>query len=142
MDQILEFAGNHLALVAAFVAILFFLIQNFMADMGGKGAVTPQGATELINRKDAVVVDVRPIADFSNSHIINSLNIPATSLKKQLTQLDKHKEKGVPVILACRSGAQSSAACKILLNNGFEEVYNLKGGILAWQSANLPVTKK
>jgi rhodanese-related sulfurtransferase len=88
------------------------------------------------------VVDVRPIADFSNSHIINSLNIPATSLKNQLTQLDKHKEKGVPVILACRSGGQSSASCKILRDSGFEEVYNLKGGILAWESANLPVTKK
>jgi rhodanese-related sulfurtransferase len=142
MEQIVEFAGNHLALVVAFAAILFFLIQNLMADMGGKGVVTPQEATELINRKDAVVVDVRPIADFSNSHIINSLNIPATSLKNQLSQLEKHKEKGVPIIMTCRSGAQSSAACKTLLKDGFEEVYNLKGGILAWQSANLPVSKK
>jgi rhodanese-related sulfurtransferase len=142
MEQIVEFAGNHLALAAAFVVILFFLIQNLMADMGGKGIVTPQEATELINRKDAVVVDVRPMSDYSGAHIINSINIPATSLNNQLNQLEKYKEKGVPVIMTCRSGAQSSAACKTLTKNGFEEVYNLKGGILAWQSANLPVTRK
>ncbi len=142
MEQIVEFAGNHLVLVAALVVTLFLLIQNFLADMGGKGTVTPQEATELINRKDAVVVDVRPIGDFSNSHIINSINIPSSSLKNQLTQLEKYKDKGVPIIVACRSGAQSSVACSTLTKNGFEEVYNLKGGILAWQSANLPVSRK
>ena len=140
MEQIFEFAGNHLALIAALVVVLFLLGQNILADMGGKGAITPQQATELINRKDAIVVDVRPIADFSKSHIINAINIPVSSLQNQLTQLEKHK--GVPVIVACRSGAQSSAACKTLNSNGFEEVYNLKGGILAWESANLPVSRK
>lgn len=140
MEQLFEFAGNHLILVSALVAVLFLLAQNLLSDMGGKGSVTPQQATGLINRKDAIVVDVRPIADFSKSHIINAINIPANSLKNQLTQLEKHK--GVPVIVACRSGAQSAAACKILANNGFEEVYNLKGGILAWESANLPVRRK
>ncbi len=140
MEQIVDFAGNHLALVAALAVVLFLLAQNFLADMGGKGAITPQQTTELINRKDAIVVDVRPIADFSKSHIINAINIPAGSLKNQLTQLEKHK--GKPIIVACRSGAQSSVACKTLTSNGFEEVYNLKGGILAWESANLPVSRK
>lgn len=140
MEQIFEFAGNHLILVAAFAAVLVLLAQNLLADAGGKGSVTPQQTTELINRRDAVVVDVRPIADFSKSHIINAINIPASSLKNQLTQIDKYKK--VPIIVACRSGAQSSAACKTLINNGFEEVYNLKGGILAWESANLPVKRK
>jgi rhodanese-related sulfurtransferase len=140
MEQIFEFAGNHLALIAALVVVLSLLAQNFLADLGGKGSVTPQQATELINRRDAIVVDVRPIADFSKSHVINAINIPASSLQKQLTQLEKHK--GVPIILACRSGAQSSVVCKTLTKNGFEEVYNLKGGILAWESANLPVRRK
>lgn len=140
MEQLLEFIGNHLILVATFVAILALLIHNLLTGSGGKNAVTPQQATELINRKDAVVVDVRPIADFSKAHIINSINIPATSLKNQLTLLDKHKH--APVIVACRSGGQSAALCKTLTDNGFEEVHNLKGGILAWQSAKLPVSRK
>jgi rhodanese-related sulfurtransferase len=141
MAQLVEFAGNHLYLIAALAVILILLAQNLLAD-GGKNSVSPQLATELINRKDAVVVDVRPIADYSKAHIINSINIPATSLKNQLGQLDKHKDKGVPVIVACRSGAQSSVACKLQSKSGFEQVYNLKGGILAWQSASLPVSRK
>jgi rhodanese-related sulfurtransferase len=140
MEQIFEFAGNHLALTAGLVVVLFLLAQNLLADVGGKGSVTPQQTTELINRRDAIVIDVRPIADFSKSHIINAINIPASKLQNQLTQLEKHK--GVPIVMACRSGAQSSSACKTLIKNGFEEVYNLKGGIMAWESANLPVSRK
>ncbi len=140
MEQLIEFAGNHLALVAALAVLLFLFAQNILADMGGKGTVTPQQATELINRKDAIVVDVRPIADFSKAHIINAINIPMNGFKNQLTQLEKHK--GGPVIVSCRSGAQSSGARKILSDGGFDEVYNLKGGIMAWESASLPVSRK
>ncbi len=140
MEQIIEFAGNHLALVAALAVILFLLAQNILADIGGKGAISPQHATELINRKDAIVLDVRPIGDFSKAHIINAINIPLSSLKNQLNQLEKHKS--TPVIVSCRSGAQSSGACKILNTSGFDEVYNLKGGIMAWESASLPVSRK
>ncbi|MEJ2530033.1 MAG: rhodanese-like domain-containing protein [Gammaproteobacteria bacterium] len=140
MEHIFEFAGNHLLLLAALVVILLLLAQNLLSDIDGKGSVTPHRATELINRNDAVVVDVRPMADFSKSHIINAINIPVSTLNNQLTQLEKYKK--VPIILACRSGAQSSAACKTLSKNGFDEVYNLKGGILAWEGANLPVRRK
>ncbi len=140
MEQLLEFAGNHLALVAALVVILFLLAQNLLTDMGGKWVVDPQRATELLNREDAVVVDVRPMADFSKGHIINAINIPMNGFKNQMNQLEKHKEK--PVIVACRSGAQSPAACKLLRSSGFEQVYNLQGGILAWQNRNLPISRK
>jgi rhodanese-related sulfurtransferase len=61
-------------------------------------------------------------------------------LKNQINRLDKHRQK--PIIVACRSGAQSSSACKQLHKEGFEKVFNLKGGILAWQDANLPVSRK
>jgi rhodanese-related sulfurtransferase len=140
MEQFTEFAGNNLLLIAALVVILALLAHNILTDIGNEASVSPTRATELINRNDAVVVDVRPIADFSKSHIINSINIPMSTLSNQLSQLEKHKK--VPIILACRSGAQSYAACKTLSKNGFEDVYNLKGGILAWESANLPVRRK
>jgi rhodanese-related sulfurtransferase len=140
MHQLLEFAGNHLYLLAAFIVTLAFLVHNLMSDMGGKGTVEPQRATELINREEAVVVDVRPIADFNQGHIIRAINIPMNSFQNQLGQLEKHKTK--PIIVACRSGAQSSVACKQLQRSGFERTYNLKGGMLAWQSKNLPISRK
>ncbi len=139
MDQIIEFIGNHTFLVATFLVILSLVIWNLVANPGAKGSVDPLGATELINREDAVVVDVRPMADFSQGHIINALNIPMNGFKDQLQTLEKYKNR--PLIIACRSGSQSAMASKILRQNGFEKVYNLRGGMMGWQSANLPVSR-
>lgn len=138
-QQLLDFVSNHLMLFAALAVVLALLIQNLLAG-SGKSSLQPQAATKLINHDDGVVVDVRPMADYSQGHIINSINIPANSLKTQLNSLEKYRQK--PIIVACRSGAQSSAACKQLQKAGFEKVFNLHGGILAWQNANLPISRK
>jgi rhodanese-related sulfurtransferase len=129
---------NHWILVLAFVAVTGFLIFNIL--MGDKNAVDPTAATDLINHKEAVVVDVRPAADFNKGHIINAISIPSNGFANQMGALNKYKEK--PIIVSCRSGAQSSTAATQLKKAGFEQVFNLKGGLLAWQSANLPVTRK
>ncbi len=140
MEQFIEFAGNHLVLVAALVVISALLLQNVLADLGGSGALGPQSATGLINHEEAVVVDLRPMADYAKGHIIHAINIPMNGFTKQIQQLEKHREK--PIILSCRSGAQSSLAYKQLRKSGFERAYTLKGGIMAWQSANLPISRK
>jgi rhodanese-related sulfurtransferase len=137
-NQLLDFVFNHWVLFTALIVVVGLLIHNFVA--GGKGSLDPQGATELINHRDAVVIDVRPAADFTQGHIINALNIPMNGFKNQIGSLQKHKDK--PIVVSCRSGSQSAVACKQLRNQGFSEVYNLRGGILAWQSASLPLTRK
>jgi rhodanese-related sulfurtransferase len=136
--QLIEFVGNHWYLFLALGVILGLLTYNLL--VGDKGSVDPSGATALINQKDAAVVDVRPAADYAKGHIINAVNIPMNGFKNQTAALSKYKEK--PVIITCRSGAQSQAACNVLRKAGFPEVYNLKGGVLAWESANLPLTRK
>lgn len=140
MAQLIEFIGNHLFLVVGFLVVGAMLAHNLYSDMGGSGNLSPQQATEMINREDAMVVDVRPMADFNKGHILGAKNYPMNGLMKQLTQLEKHKQG--PIIVSCRSGAQSAMACKQLRKAGFEKVYNLRGGILAWSSANLPVSRK
>lgn len=138
VQQLIEFVVNHWMLFAAIAAVLALLTHNLI--LGGKGSIDPMAATELINHRDAIVVDVRPAADFATGHIINAQNIPMNGFKNQTGSLQKFKEK--PIIVNCRSGSQSSAACQQLRKEGFAEVYNLRGGILAWQSANLPLTRK
>lgn len=138
MQQIIEFTMNHWILVSAFILVSGLLAFNLLQD--GKGTVDPLTATEMINHQDAVIVDVRPVADFSKGHIINSISIPINGFSNQINSLKKHKEQ--PVIISCRSGSQSQAACQQLKKAGFESVFNLRGGILAWQNANLPVTRK
>lgn len=138
MEQLLEFAGNHVFLVAALFVTLGLLGANLF--LGGKNNVDPQQATLMMNHDDALVVDVRPIADFGKGHIGNSKNIPINGFGNQIGTLEKDKNR--PIIVACRSGNQSQMACRQLRKAGFEKVFNLRGGIMGWQAANLPVSKK
>ncbi|AUB79520.1 rhodanese-like domain-containing protein [Candidatus Thiodictyon syntrophicum] len=138
VSQLFEFVVHNWYLFVALVVILGLLIHNLI--VGERGNVEPLGATEMINHKDATVIDVRSAADFAAGHIVNAVNIPMNGFKNQLAVLGKYK--GKPIIVNCRSGGQSGAACEHLRKQGFEEVYNLKGGILAWQAANLPLSRK
>ena len=113
--QLLEFVGNHWPLFVALVGVSSMLAWNLA--MGDKGSVDPAAATELINHKDAAVIDVRPAADFAKGHIINAQNVPMNGFKNQIGALQKHKDG--PLVVACRSGSQSSMACDMLRKAGF-----------------------
>ena len=106
---------------------------------GGRG-ITPAQATALINRDDAVVVDVREAGEFAAGHLINARHIPLAELEKRIGELEKFKDK--PVILNCQSGSRSGAACTILRKAGFTSVHNLEGGIGAWEQAGMPISRK
>lgn len=140
MEQYLEFAGNHVVLVSAFFVVLSALIWNIVANPGGKFNIEAIEATTKINHDNAVVVDVRSMNEYKDGHIINAENIPLNNLGGSIKRLEKHKDK--PIIAVCRSGSRSGVACGTLRKNGFEQVYNLRGGMMAWESANLPTTRK
>lgn len=136
--QLIEFVGNNWILFAALGFVLGLLTFNLL--VGDKGSIDPVGATKLINQEDAAVIDVRPAADYAKGHILHAINVPMNGFKNQTGALAKYKHK--PVIVSCRSGNQSRAACALLRKDGFERVFNLRGGVMAWESANLPLTKK
>ena len=137
-SQLFEFVANHWYLFVALVVILGLLIHNLI--VGERGNVDLQAATAMMNHKEASVIDVRSAADFAAGHIVNAVNIPMNGFKNQMAVMNKYK--GKPIIVNCKSGAQSAAACQILRKEGFTEVYNLKGGIMAWQAASLPLSRK
>jgi rhodanese-related sulfurtransferase len=141
MERLLEFASNHWALVLALIGILGAIAWTFVYPrIQGVRKVTPLDATQMINHEEAVVLDVRGDAEFKEGHILNSLHIPMKYLSDQMRKLEKYRSR--PIITACRTGQQSAGACTMLRKHGFERVYNLSGGILAWQNASLPLTKK
>lgn len=107
---------------------------------GAAGGISVTEATMLLNREDAVVVDVRETNEWSAGHITNARHISLAQLDKRLSEIDKFKER--PVIVCCASGNRSSSACGTLRKAGFQRVYNLAGGIGAWTDAGLPVTTK
>ena len=117
MEQLLEFTGNHPFLISAFLIVLTALAWNLISDPGGKHAVDPMGATGLINHEDALVLDVRSMAEFKDGHIVNAVNIPLNGLNSNLKQLEKHR--GRPIVAVCRSGSRAGAPGTSATNTPF-----------------------
>ena len=141
MERLPEFIANHSSLVLAFVVILGMLIWTLWQGASrGLKKLSPMDATQLINREDAVVIDVRSDGEFNQGHIVNAVNIPQKSLEEQLSKLEKYRDR--PIITACRNGQIALGVGNRLRKNGFEQVYNLAGGLTAWEGANLPLVKK
>ncbi len=93
----------------------------------------------MINRKNAVVVDVRERKDFDSGHIVDSLNIPLNKLKQRLSELGKHEQK--PLIVVCKLGQHSGEAAKLLQEAGHDEVVRLTGGLSEWKAQSLPLVQ-
>jgi rhodanese-related sulfurtransferase len=135
-----EFLLNNLALVALFLASGALLIwPELMNFAGGANGVGTLEATRLMNQPGALVLDVRQDAEFAAGHLPRARHIPLGELDKRIDEIAKYKSK--PVIVTCRSGARSGTACRKLKNAGFTSVYNLKGGVPAWEQASLPVER-
>lgn len=112
-----------------------------MLRSGASGAteVSPAEAVLLINRENALVLDVREESEFAAGHVADAKNIPLAKLTERINELRKYQQK--PVLVSCRSGMRTANACGQLKKAGFTRIYNLKGGIDAWKQANLPVTR-
>lgn len=136
----LQFVINNWYLFVALVVILFLLATGPLSQQmyGIKNANAAQ-AIQLLNRENGVVVDVCEPREFSAGHVPNAINLPLSSLKDRLRDLEKHKNK--PIIVSCRSGNRSLKGAVILRKHGFATVYNLAGGLLAWERDNLPLEK-
>ena len=101
--------------------------------------LTPAAAVQLINREKAVVVDVCETNEFAAGHVTGAKNIPLGELEAKLAGAVKNKN--LPLILVCQSGARSGRALAIAKKLGYEQAQSLGGGLAAWRTANLPVEK-
>ena len=138
MERLIEFVGNHAILSSALVAILGLLIwHEIRLRASGIRAISPAQAVALVNDQDAVFLDVREPAEVAGGRISEADHIPVSSLSKRMNELEKLKDR--PLIIYCRSGSRSMSACRQLSKAGFASIYNLAGGITAWQNADLPI---
>ena len=135
-----DFLVNNLALVALFLASGALLVwPEISRAAGGTSSIGTLEATRLMNQAGTLVLDVREADEFAAGHLPKARHIPLKELEARLPELAKHKDK--PVIVTCRTGARSGAACRALKKAGFTNVHNLKGGVPAWQQASLPIEK-
>jgi rhodanese-related sulfurtransferase len=135
----MQFLHDNWMLASLALASGTMLIWSFVGSkLSGIDEADTLKATRLYN-DDALVLDVREDKEFAAGHIPKAKHIPLGQLSGRLNELDKFK--GKPVLVTCRSGQRSARACGMLKKAGFETVYNQAGGIIAWERANLPVTK-
>lgn len=133
----MEFIQNNIMTIAIAVASgVMLLWPSFRR---GGLVVNPTQATMLINREDALVVDVRDTHEYSTGHIPDARNIPLKDLAGRVSELEQYKDK--PLILVCASGVRSGQACAQLQKLGFTKLNNLDGGVHTWEKAGLPMKR-
>jgi len=139
MEQTLEFVQNNLMYVILAVTSGGMLLWQMLSS-GGGDRISPLQATLLLNRDDALMIDVREASEWATGHIPNARHIALGQLEKQIHEIEKYKTR--PLILSCQTGNRASTACAKLKKQGFEKVFNLAGGVAAWSEAGLPMTTK
>ncbi len=135
----MEFVQQNMIWVALALVSGGMLLWPMVAG-GSAENLTPAQATLLMNREDALMLDVRETGEWSAGHIPGARHITLAQLEKRMSEIEKFKDR--PIIICCASGSRSSSACGQLKKGGFAKVFSLSGGISAWLEANLPLTTK
>ncbi|MSQ71028.1 MAG: rhodanese-like domain-containing protein [Betaproteobacteria bacterium] len=137
--QIWQFVLDNIwIVVVAFVSGAMLVWPYVKRGSGGPWVSTLQ-ATLMINKQDALLLDIREAPEFEKVHVLHARNIPLAQLDARVGELQKFKSK--PIIVHCANGNRSGDALAVLRQKGFENVVNLSGGLAAWQQAGLPMAR-
>jgi rhodanese-related sulfurtransferase len=142
MEQLSEFILNNPLLFAALFVVLVLLIKAELDHQANKGLLlTPTSAIRLINNHDdALIIDIRPAADYKKGHIKGAKNVQLSDFASSIQSFADYKDK--PVLIYCNSGNTTKRAARLLKKAGYQNINDLEGGILAWKEANMPLSKK
>lgn len=142
VEQAQQFAMNHTLMVIAWIALFVAVIFNLYKSATSKiKVVTNAEATQLINKEEGIVIDVRSDDEFKAGHIIDSLHLLPSDIKgNKLNTIEKYKTR--PLIIADNNGLTAQSLANTLAKQGFEKVYALKEGVAGWRASNLPLVKK
>lgn len=138
MDQFFEFVVNHWILSTLFVVLLALLLITESRKAGK--SLSAQELVMLLNKDQAVVLDLRDKKEFGEGHITGSINIPFANLKDRAVELQKYKDK--QIVLVDKMGQHTGMAGKILRAAGYQDVRRLAGGVTEWRNANMPLVKR
>lgn len=136
MTQFIIFLGQQWLYVGILMVLVLVYIQ--MEIKRGGQTISAHQLTHLVNRENALVLDVREHTEFKEGHIIDAVHIPFAKLKERLSELDKYKSQ--PIVVVDKMGQHSGAAGKQLREAGFN-VSRLDGGMTEWRGNKLPLVK-
>ncbi|MGA7537366.1 MAG: rhodanese-like domain-containing protein [Steroidobacteraceae bacterium] len=139
MDRLVQYIQlNHLLVAATVVVLVLLIVFEIRARAETFAAVSPQDAIRLMNR-GAVVIDLRPAEQYAAGHLSGARRMDGEQILKAGETLKKHKQR--PLILYDESGSLGGSAARQLKTLGFTQAFNLRGGLAAWRSDNLPLEK-
>ncbi|WP_227819434.1 rhodanese-like domain-containing protein [Mariprofundus micogutta] len=119
------------------IVIAWVLWQRIIGPkMSGVKSINAASYQQMRNQPHTLV-DVRQQGEWESGHAAKASHIPLGEIKQRMDEIAKDK----PVVVICASGGRSSMAATALANAGYSEVYNFSGGMGAWSSANLPVSR-
>ncbi len=133
MAQFIEFLVNHWILSGIWLGLVVTLVMYLTAKSGD--ALSPHQATLLVNRENAVFLDIRDKKAFDGGHIVDAINLPSAKLKDRMVELEKYRDK---LCVFARWDTSPGEAVKTLTENGFSAVNRMKGGMTEWQTQGLP----
>ena len=138
MERYLEFVVNHYILSLALAVVVYLLIQDLVESAFKKfSSLSPMMAVTKMNSGDVTIVDVREPNEYSKGHIENAINIPLAKLDERISEISAQKAE--PLLVVCQTGTRAIPACKTLNKAGFTELYNINGGMQAWEDNKLPI---
>ena len=136
----LAFVEKNWMLFATLVASGAMLVWPLVSRrVSGGREVGTLGATQLINTKNALLLDVRETKEIDGGKLPNAVHVPLSQLASRGAELAKYVSR--PVIAYCDRGQRGRTATTLLAKLGFKDVYHLQGGFKAWKDAGLPVQK-
>ena len=134
-DCAVQFILDNLLLIAVALASGALLMwPSWRSRVSGPSLSTLQ-VTQLINQKNAQVIDVRDDTEFAKGSLPGAKNLPAAAAAERAKELKKDK----PVVVVDASGSHASRVAAQLRTAGFEQVFVLAGGVAAWREAGLPI---
>lgn len=140
LHRLPEFIGNHPYLSFGFIGVLVAMIAMEVNSLTrGYKTLTPAGLTQLINKNNALLIDVSSIQDYEKGHVPGARHVAMSQFDPENKDLAKARE--LPVAIYCKTGQTSGTAAKRLKKAGFSDVYTLEGGLRTWMEAQLPLVK-
>lgn len=141
MQEYLDFFQQNTIMSLVWVGLFIALIMNiFKSATAAYKEVTAANVTHMMNKEEGVVVDIRSKDEYKKGHITDSVHILPSEIKAgNLGSLENKKTN--PIIVVCKTGQTAADSANELAKAGFEKVYLLKNGLIAWNEANLPLVR-
>jgi rhodanese-related sulfurtransferase len=139
MERLIEYTNHHPWLAGALVlAAIVVLLYEMRAHSETKAAVSPQDMVRLMNQ-GALLIDLRPVDQYTAGHVNGARNMTGEQILQATETLKKYREK--TVVVYDDTGSLAASAVRQLASQGFTKAFNLRGGIAAWRTENLPLTR-